>query len=911
MLNRNLLSQTLETEIINWQNWHCAKKLLLAGDVEANPGPGISMITQNCRGLKKDSKLKQLLNRIYKDHVDLNNIIIALQETHLEKTYLKYQWRGTHIFTPSSGQRGGCITLLGENMELIRQIDIDNEAHVAKVNMIDNSQTVKLIIVNLHAPCSHNRDKVEFFREIRTSIDVIQATEVEPCRIILLGDFNLAYTENDRINTKLTNMEVKIGQDIKDIFADLQLVDCWDNNERDMTWRHGNKMSKIDRVWWSPELIPGKINVQTDWTYTDSDHAAVIVKFIPRAKKSDKITRIDTRFMQSTELKHKFLQEIKIRVDQIVDTTMNPHQKLEFLKMSIRSVALEIASNEKKASECKLKSLKEDISFWQKAFENDKTGSFHSTAISNLNDLTAQRDKMLNDRGEFLSQRVKTKWYQEGERSSKYFLNLQRAKTRKSEMNELMVNGISIIDDLEIRKNVETFYKNLYEKGDSKINNEKDLDTFLRNIERVAPEKIEAFDKHITIEDLLKTLSSCTDSAPGPDGIPYSLIKLTWNYYGKLLIESWEYALLTGELTHSHQSSYLRLIPKEGKSPNVIKNWRPITLSNCDFKIITKTLARKLTETVSDNISFMQTAYIPGRQITDNLHILLHAVEKAATANLDSMVVSLDAEKAFDSVEHWYLRGILKKLGLNKFINIFNLMYKNQSVDILLNNGTAGSYKIKNGVKQGDALSCILFIMSMEPLIKNIITDNSIDPINDLIPKITAYADDITCLIKPNSTSLTRIFNHYNELTNLSGLKLNADKTEVISNCSNTTFLIDYQGSQYPITPIPRMKVNGIILSYNEEEVMALNFDKMYNAVLTQLRQWSNRGLSLLGKIQIFKTFGLSQIIYMGSVLMLSKKYETKLDEVIYRFIWNRDMTGNKAPDRIKRNTLKRNICDL
>ena len=77
-----MLSQTLETEIINWQNWYCAKKLLLAGDVEANPGPGISMITQNCRGLKKDSKLKQLLNRIYKDHVDLNNIIIALQETH-------------------------------------------------------------------------------------------------------------------------------------------------------------------------------------------------------------------------------------------------------------------------------------------------------------------------------------------------------------------------------------------------------------------------------------------------------------------------------------------------------------------------------------------------------------------------------------------------------------------------------------------------------------------------------------------------------------------------------------------------------------------------------------------------------------------------------------------------------------
>ena len=90
------------------------------------------------------------------------------------------------------------------------------------------------------------------------------------------------------------------------------------------------------------------------------------------------------------------------------------------------------------------------------------------------------------------------------------------------------------------------------------------------------------------------------------------------------------------------------------------------------------------------------------------------------------MVVSLDAEKAFDSIEHWYIKKILDKLGLSNFKLIFDILYRNQNVSIQLNNHNAGRYKIKNGVKQGDALSCILFILGIEPLIKNISLENNL-----------------------------------------------------------------------------------------------------------------------------------------------------------------------------------------
>ena len=117
------------------------------------------------------------------------------------------------------------------------------------------------------------------------------------------------------------------------------------------------------------------------------------------------------------------------------------------------------------------------------------------------------------------------------------------------------------------------------------------------------------------------------------------------------MLDSWKQAKETGQLTISHEQSYLRLLPKEGKDSRVLKNWRPITLSNCDFKIITKTLSQRLSKAVSGIISSNQTAYIKDRQISDNLHIMLHTTENT---NVESMLVSLDAEKAFDSLEHWY-----------------------------------------------------------------------------------------------------------------------------------------------------------------------------------------------------------------------------------------------------------------
>ena len=330
---------------------------------------------------------------------------------------------------------------------------------------------------------------------------------------------------------------------------------------------------------------------------------------------------------------------------------------------------------------------------------------------------------------------------------------------------------------------------------------------------------------------------------------------------------------------------YLKLLPKEGKDLNLLKNWRPITLSNCDFKIITKTLATRLTYTLKDTINPSQTAYIKNRQIGDNLHVLQYAIEKAVEYREDMMVVSLDAEKAFDSIEHWYIRKLLDKLGLNKFKSIFDILYSNQNVSIQLNNHSAGRYRIKNGVKQGDALSCILFILGIEPLIKNISLDPNITAIslnNVTVPKIISYADDVACIIKPDCSDIQLIFDHYQALTESSGLKLNADKTEIITTLNNDVrFNIEYCNKKYDITPLEDIKVNGLQIGFDIDKVRNKNFTKVLYSVERQLEAWSNRYLSLLAKILIFKTYGLSQILFVAATTLFTKSQESQLNNLI------------------------------
>ena len=409
-------------------------------------------------------------------------------------------------------------------------------------------------------------------------------------------------------------------------------------------------------------------------------------------------------------------------------------------------------------------------------------------------------------------------------------------------------------------------------------------------------------------------MRTCRDSSPGPDGIPYSIWTGLWSVTGKVLMEAWEYTLETKTLPPSHKVSFLKLIPKAGKDLKKLTNWRPISLSNCDHKAFTKVHPNRLSKQIADKICENQTAYLKGRLINDNIRALRASINVInEETDIDAVLISLDAKKAFDSVEHSYIETCLRKFGLSGFVPIFKTLYSDLKTDIIVNGKVVSGYKIMRGVKQGDALSCVLFIMCVEPLLRNIENNPLVESVSSVtlaatLPKSYAYADDVNCFVKNNVRTIQGIFNEYDRLSRLSGLKLNADKTEIMHLVSRNLrlavrlpFRFVYSGENHLVESSLEIKINGIFFQQDEEKMRNRNVEAVAEKIDKQMKMWSRRNLSILGKILVVKTFGISQAIFLMQSMKLNESDYKKLNALLYKFIWNRYYLAAKAPERIKR----------
>ncbi len=269
----------------------------------------------------------------------------------------------------------------------------------------------------------------------------------------------------------------------------------------------------------------------------------------------------------------------------------------------------------------------------------------------------------------------------------------------------------------------------------------------------------------LTKKELGVTLKRCGDTASGPDGIGYKLLKSSWSFYGDILIDSWNYAIQTGLLAPSHCESVICLLQKKGKDKRVIGNLRPISLSNCDIKVITKTLTKRCNAILNDVLDPHQTACISGRIVHDNLRTIDVVKDMCSSHNIDGYLVRLDAKKAFDSGDHKYIDAVLCNFNCcSEFRNIIKVLYNNLTSRVLVNGHLTDQFEIRRSIKQGHALSCVLFIMCMETIINKIEMNSKISSIkiNGLgMPKVLAFADDIAILVS-NKAIIVESINDYN-----------------------------------------------------------------------------------------------------------------------------------------------------
>ena len=125
-----------------------------------------------------------------------------------------------------------------------------------------------------------------------------------------------------------------------------------------------------------------------------------------------------------------------------------------------------------------------------------------------------------------------------------------------------------------------------------------------------------------------------TEKTPGTDGLPCEFYNVFWKDIGETLTEALNFSYQTGKLAVSQRRGIVKLIPKKDADPNLIKNWRPLTLLNCDYKIASKTIANGIKMVLPELISEDQSGFIKNRCISDNIRTLGSAIKYAENKRL-------------------------------------------------------------------------------------------------------------------------------------------------------------------------------------------------------------------------------------------------------------------------------------
>ncbi|KAF7649532.1 hypothetical protein LDENG_00139950 [Lucifuga dentata] len=176
-------------------------------------------------------------------------------------------------------------------------------------------------------------------------------------------------------------------------------------------------------------------------------------------------------------------------------------------------------------------------------------------------------------------------------------------------------------------------------------------------------------------------------------------------------------SLKSGALPQTLTQASISLILKKDKDPKDCSNWRPISLLNTDVKLLAKILASRLEPCLTEIISEDQTGFIKGRQLSSNIRRLLNIVLGSSGSKVAELVVSLNAEKAFDRVEWDYLFEVLERFGFGLyFISWIRLLYSAPTACVKTNFLYSKYFSLSRGTRQGYPLSPLLFALAIEPL---------------------------------------------------------------------------------------------------------------------------------------------------------------------------------------------------
>ncbi len=842
----------------------------------------LSIATINISGMREDVKRKAVITYLREHNFD----IIFLQETHChlnsERKKWSLEWDGKSLWSLGTNKSRGVAVLFNRKIDFdVRNEIIDYNGRYIVFDLHFESKKYKMI--NIYAP-NNEYERVRFVNNMTKWLD----PELET---IIAGDFNCTLnSEMDRLNCVGSR---DVGQiDIKNIIKEYDLEDIWRRRNPDKkaySWRRGKKASRIDYF-----LISNSLDNQIDNVKYKicpfSDHSMVNMKMrISETEHGKGIWKMNAKILESELFRKSFINLWSVWKQQKCEYN-NLRTWWDLGKKKIKDLCIWCSCkvSEDRKERCTV--LENKLAHLEK--DNGK--------VMERKIVKEELSKIYDVRGEGAKVRSRIKWFEEGEKSSNYFHSLEK-KTSKDKLWECILDDTGNVlygTDQIINRQVE-FYRKLYTtEGINKIKAE----SFIKCVNKqLSDESVALLDMEITKDELVSSLKKMKNNkSPGPDGIIVEFYKLFWENIGDDIYEIIIDSYLNEQLPHTQYIALIKLLYKKGTRAD-IRNWRPISLLNADGKLLSKVLAERLKKVLNEIIHTDQQGCIPGRYVGKNIRLVQDIIENHDD---DEVVLLLDQQKAFDRVEWEWLFKVLDKFGFGKnFKKWIEIIYKNMKSAMLTNGYVSSYFPISRGIRQGDSLSALLYIIQSEPLAENIRKHEKVKGIilqnekgENVETKCSMYVDDgIVYLCNVSMIpDLLEVINDYEEA---SGAKLNMDKTVGIVMKDSLVRPGNVESLEIKLTKGPE-KCLGIMIGKN------VDISKFWEALIQKMQRklqvWKTRNLSFQGKVYLIKSIGISTILYACEMICVPDKYIVEIENIIYKFLWDD-----------KKARVRREICKL
>ncbi len=464
--------------------------------------------------------------------------------------------------------------------------------------------------------------------------------------------------------------------------------------------------------------------------------------------------------------------------------------------------------------------------------------------------------------------------------------------------------GQMVTDQQEINKCFEDFYRNLYSSNNTTSQDE--VNEFLEkcDLPKLDQDAAAELDAEITLDEVKATIAQLPNNkAPGPDGFGAEFYKAYSSLLAPLILRMFNRSWEVGSLTNTLYQGNIALLLKKDRDPTNVSSYRPVSLLPLETKLFSKILANRLNSHISRIIHPDQTGFIPDRHIYFNMRRLFNILYSPLRNMEDSVIISLDAEKAFDQVEWPYMLSVLVRFGLgNSFIKWIKILYKEPTASVITNLNKSDPFRLYQGTRQGDPLSPFIFALSLEPLASYIRSSPEIRPIIHLGTqhKISAYADDVVLFISDPKASIPPLLQLINKFGSFSGYKINWGKSELmpLSNSVDRSFL---KTTSFRIVSEKFTRL-GIIVTRKLSQLLRHNWDEKIDQLERNIQLWNTLPISMVGRINAIKMVVLPRFLYIFQSIpvCIPQNHFRKLDSIISSFVWS-----GKIPRISKKHLIK------